>query len=432
MSQPKTAIEEWKAHWPLVFSAMVGFSFFTVVTYGLGTFTEPLEQEFGWTRAQTFVGLTVFGFIQMAGGPPVGMLLDKIGSRWMAISGLILSGLAFAAFSLANGSSAQWIGLWFVFGLCALMIKSTVWSAATSSVFTTSRGLALAAVLSGSAMGQVLAPIVCNWLIEGHGWRNAFWMIGFGWAGIGLALVTLMFFDAPALARRRGAAPGAPARAQTGSAATQPGLTVREALRDSRIIRIGLANLIMASISGGVSAHLVPLIAETGIDKTAAVQMAATAGIAGLVGKFLTGWLLDRFQGGAVPFLSYAVAALGHVLLLNLLHQPAALTLGALILGYSAGAGLQVSTYLVSRYAGLRKFGTIFGTVASMMLAGSAIGPLVAGVVHDATGSYTLLLMAAAPAMFIGALFFLGLGPYPDFAARARETDDLQQVPVAL
>jgi MFS family permease len=155
--------------------------------------------------------------------------------------------------------------------------------------------------------------------------------------------------------------------------------------------------------------------------------MAAMAGVAGLVGKFLTGWLMDRYQGSLVPFSSFAVAALGHFLLLDTLGTPAALTAGAMILGYSSGAGLQVTTYLVSRYAGLRKFGTIFGTIASMMLAGSAIGPLVAGIVHDATGSYAALLMVASPTMLICSLLFIGLGPYPDFAARTPESDDLQQ-----
>ena len=32
---PQTAGEEWKAHWPLVISAMIGFSFYAMVTYSL-------------------------------------------------------------------------------------------------------------------------------------------------------------------------------------------------------------------------------------------------------------------------------------------------------------------------------------------------------------------------------------------------------------
>jgi MFS family permease len=409
--QNRSALAEWKAHWPLVVSAMVGFSFYTVVTYSLGTFIEPLQKQFGWNRTSISFGLSIFGIVMAIGGPPVGAVIDRIGTRWMAIIGLIASGSAFAAFSLANGSLTQWFSLWVVFSVCALMIKSTVWSAAVASVFSTGRGLALAAVLSGSAIGQSLAPLVTNALIASHGWQTAYRWIGFGWAGLGAVLVAIMFFDARDLDKR-----------VSGSSLVStplPGLTVREAARDSRVIRIAVANLLMAIASSGVTVHLVPLISETGISRTGAVEIAATAGIAGIVGKFLTGWLLDRIQGNWIPVTSYAVAAVGHILLLNLLGSRTALTVAALLLGYSAGAGLQVSTYLISRYAGLRNFGTVFGTIASAMLGGTACGPLIAGYIHDKTGSYALLLMGAAPVMLLCSLLFVGLGPYPVFERRA-------------
>lgn len=108
---PQTAAQEWKAHWPLVFSAMIGFSFFAVVTYTLGTFMEPLEKEFGWSRAEISLGLTIFGIVHVVGSPPVGTLLDKIGTRRVAIPAMIASGLAFSAFSLADGSLARWVWL---------------------------------------------------------------------------------------------------------------------------------------------------------------------------------------------------------------------------------------------------------------------------------------------------------------------------------
>ena len=48
----RTAAQEWKGHWTLVLAAMAGMSFYSVVTYSLGTFIEPLENQFGWSRAR--------------------------------------------------------------------------------------------------------------------------------------------------------------------------------------------------------------------------------------------------------------------------------------------------------------------------------------------------------------------------------------------
>ncbi|RZK02912.1 MAG: MFS transporter [Novosphingobium sp.] len=417
----RTALQEWKAHWPLIVAGLVGFSFYSMVTYSLGTFMEPLEKAFGWSRAEISVGLTIFGLTATFVGPPMGAVLDRIGSRRIALYGLILSGATFSLFSLADGSLTQWFGLWLVFSLCSVAIKSTVWSAGTSSVFSTSRGLALAAVLSGSALGQVFAPLIANALIQSQGWSQAYLYIGLGWAGLGALLVALFFHDAHALGQRQAAA-------AKGGDGRLPGLTIAEACRDSRVIRIALANLLMAFAGAGVTVHLVPLLTETGMTRGQAVEIAASAGVAGLVGKFLAGWLLDRFQGSLVPVGSFAIGGLGYFLLLDTFGTRGELLLGTLCLGFAGGAGLQVSTYLISRYAGLRNFGAIFGTIASAMMAGTSFGPLLAGAIHDATGSYTGLLWTAAPVMFVCAMLFAGLGPYPRFTVPT-SPDDLSAQP---
>ncbi|MFC0204916.1 MFS transporter [Novosphingobium soli] len=409
MSTSASSADEWRRGWPTVLAAMVGMSFYSVITYSLGTFIGPIEREFGWSRASISGGLTIFAGISTLGGPFVGMLLDRVGTRRLAIGSMLLSAGTFAAFGTATAALGTWFALYVAYGVFALGIKSTVWSAGVSSVFTRSRSLALALMLSGSALAQTLAPIAANWLIAHHGWRAAYVWLGTGWGG--LALVLLLFFYRDARARRA---------AEPGPTPLLPGLTFREALRDTRVIRIAAANLLMSLVGAGVTVHLVRVIVETGTTMNEAVGVAATAGIAGIAGKLLVGWLLDRIQGSLVPVGGFAVGALGYLLLLDPLELGIpALTAGTMCLGFAAGAGLQISTYLISRYAGLRHFGAVFGTISSMMMAGTAAGPLIAGAVHDATGSYDALLWTAVPIMLGCALLFLRLGPYPEFAEAA-------------
>ncbi len=407
--RPHTAGDEWSAHWLTVLAGLVGFSFYSMVTYSLGTFMAPLEKAFGWSRTEISLGLTIFGLSATFAGPPMGILLDRFGARKLALAGLILSGALFACFSLVTGSPLQWIGLWLAFSICSVMIKSTVWSAGASSVFTASRGMALAAVLSGSAVAQIFAPLVSNALIQTQGWRAAYVWIGLGWGGLAAVLVALFFYDAHALGQR--------VKTASGETLRLPGLSIPEACRSSKVIRIAVANLLMSFVGAGITVHLVPLITQTGLTTTQAVEIAATAGIAGIVGKFFSGFLLDRIQGSLVPFGSFAVGAAGYVLLLDLMHTRVELLLGTLCVGYASGAGLQVSTYLITRYAGLRNFGVVFGTIASSMMLGTSFGPLLAAGIHDATGSYAALLILAAPVMLLCALLFVGLGPYPIFTA---------------
>lgn len=409
--QAKTAAQEWRAHWPVVLSGGIAMSFFSVVTYSLGMFIGPLESEFGWTRALISFGLSIFAFVAFCGGPFMGALADRYGPRRIAIPGMALSAVAFAGFSLANGTEIQWYVLWIVYGLAALGIKTMLWSTAISSLFKSSRGLALAIMLSGSALGQSLAPLVSNWLIDARGWRDAYRWIGGGWGGLALLLLVLFFVDARDTDRRAGTAPVA--------SSSLPGLTVREALRNGPILRICIANLLLSMIGSGVAVHLAPILVEVGLTRSGAAEIAASAGIAGLAGKIFTGWLLDRFQGSSVPVASFMLQAVGFTLLLDHFDSNATILAGVLALGYASGAGLQISTYLISRYAGLKNFGAIYGTFGSMLMLGTGIGPIIAGRVHDVTGHYTMLLTLAIPVALVCSLGFAGLGPYPDFQAKA-------------
>jgi MFS family permease len=412
MAESSTALDEWKAHWPLILASLVGMSFYSVVTYSLGTFIAPLEEEFGWSRTAISLGLTIFTLTAMVGGPFIGAAIDRWGTRKVAVPGIALHAAAFAGLSLANGTLVQWYMLWSLLAVAALTTRSLLWSTAVSSVFTKGRSFALSVMLSGTAIGQ-MSPMLAGWLIEDYGWRQAYLLIGCGWGGLGFVLVMLFFRDAREQGRRSGIA--APVSADL------PGLSVAEAVRDSRVLRIGVANIVLTLVGSGITVHLVPILGSAGLTRGDAVALAALGGIAGIGGKLAAGWVLDRVQGSLVPFSCFSLSAIGYALLLYGTGSKSTLGAAVLVMGFAGGTGLQITTYLISRYAGLRNFGKIFGTISSAMMLGTSIGPVFAGRMYDITGNYTLLLTIGIPLVLLCALCFVGLGPYPDFAERKPE-----------
>ncbi len=394
----------------MVAAALSGMSFATIALSSMGLFMEPLTREFGWTRAQVSYGLTVVSFFAVPLSPFVGALIDRWGSRRLAIPGIILSACAFAAFSLAQGSMQQWLMLWVFYAMVAIAIKTTVWTAAVSSVFVASRGLALAVVLSGAAFSQVVTPLVAQWLIDGYGWRSAYLWMGFGWGGFVLLLILLFFFDARDYER---------GRAQRSATAAAPtilaGLTLAEGIRNPALLRIAAALLLSTFLGVGITVHKVPILTEAGITRQTAAQIAAAAGIAGLCGKLFTGWLLDRWRSGWIGGICLSLPALACALLLEPLRNPVSIVVSMIIFGYSAGAYLHVCTYLTTRYGGLLSFGKIFGIMASLMALGSGVGPVVVGTVYDHFGSYAPLLLCGIPIGLTCGLLVVGLGPYPDW-----------------
>jgi MFS family permease len=415
------AVAEWKAHWPLVFTSMCGLSFASVAAYSMGLFIEPLTREFGWTRAQVSLGLTIFSMFAVPLSPFAGALIDRFGPRRMAIPGMALAGVAFASLSFANGSVSQWVALWVCYSLAALAIKTTVWTAAVSSVFSASRGFALAVALCGTAVAQTLSPVIAQWIIDNHGWRNAYLWMGLGWSLFVLVLLMFFFFGARDSARvaekrsNQNASSGA-----VGATPELPGLSPRQAIRSPQLIKIAIVCLIASTIGIAIAVHKVPILTESGVTRQAAAWLAATAGIAGIFGKLLTGWLLDRWTTGWIPGVSIALPALALALLLEPLRTPATIVCAMVLLGYASGAMLQATTYQTTRYGGLRHFGKIFGVMASMFGLGTGIGPVLAGFVHDEFASYTPLIVAGIPAMLVCGVLIGRLGPYPDWTSGAQ------------
>jgi MFS family permease len=403
------AATEWRAHWGLVFAAWLATSFVAVPSLSLGLFIEPLEQSFGWGRAEVALGLAIYAVVGTPLAPFAGALADRFGARAVAIPGLLLNSLAFAAFGLLFGAFWLWIALWIAYTLTQLTIRSMVWNRAVSGAFSASRGLALALLMSGSSFGQFATPIVTQWLIGQFGWRVAYAALGLGWGGIALLAALLLLRE-----------PGARAvRSEQVAAAEPGGLTLAQALRDARIVRLGLAILVNSTLIMGLTVHLFPLLTGGGVSRPDAAAFVSLLGVAALAGQLSTGWLADRIDGSLLALLCFVVPGLAYLVFLLGGTMPATLLGGVLLAGFGSSATLTITIYLATRYAGVRHFGKVAGVLSSCMGFGAGVGPLIAGHVFDATQSYDLFLAIAVAGAVLNCGLVFRLGPYPDFASRA-------------
>lgn len=411
------ASQEWRRYWPMVMAGLFGLSVGTLPTATLGLFMQPLSDEFGWNRTQISLGLSIFALVSMPLAPFAGMLVDRFGPRRIAVPGLLLTAACFAAFGLMSGAYYQWILLWVAYTLASLTIRTLVWSSSISAAFSKGRGLALAVLLCGTAIATAIGPTVTRLLIDEWGWRGGYIGLGVGWGGVAVILAALFFHDVRG-PRARTAAEGQPAAPPQ----LPGGLTLREAVHTTTIQRIGLAMFIQALMGASVMVHLVPMLTADGLSTTQATSLAAVLGVASIVGKLVTGALIDRITGSLLPVIGFGGSVIAYVLLLQASGSVWLLAVAVFVLGYCSGASLQLATYLTTRYAGLRNFGAIFGVFSSLMAAAAGVGPVLAGRIFDMTGGYGPLLMGGIPAATVAGLAVFRLGAYPTFERVAPET----------
>jgi MFS family permease len=407
-------VAEWRRFWKVPVAAGLGYSIGVIHVYCLGAFMEPLQSEFGWTRAEASLGLTIVGVAAAVAALPIGLMVDRLGPRRVGIIGAILMGAAFALLGTATGSLVNWILLWGVLSFASFWVQTTVWTSAVASRFATSRGLAFAVTLSGGSLAAAVFPPLATALIGAYNWRGAFLALGVLWGALVLTAVVLFFRGAQDDVRAARPVPEA-----TPSAPPElPGVTMREGLRSATFYQLLVAAGLFAFTTLGVVVHLVPILRGAGAEPLAAAGTASLVGVFSIVGRLGVGVLLDRFPGRVVGACAYLVPIAGAALLLFDGTDPGSQTLAAALFGLTLGAEVDVIAYLASRYFGLRNFGGLFGGLVAALSLGTAFGPLASGATFDRFGTYEPFLVLTMALMAVSSLALALLRPPPDWSAK--------------
>lgn len=399
---------EFRQHGLILLPAMAGIMLCAIPGYSLGVMIGPLEQEFGWTRAQISTGPLIISMIALLVAPLVGMAVDRFGTRAIGIVGPILFTGALALLSITAPDIRSWWALWLVLGVASMFVIPTVWTAAINRYFDHNRGLALAIALCGTGIGAAAFPFLTNTLVNAFGWRGAYVGLAVIGVAIVLPLVLLLFHD-PDVGNDKAATDGPQ------SAGGQKGMALAEGFRSPRFLKLAAAAALFSVAICALTANAVPVLIAEGLDRAGAAAMAGLIGLGSILGRLGGGLLLDRFNAGAVAAVSVLTPIITIAIFLGTDQSVVGAGIACFVLGLSVGTELDACAYLAARHFGLRSFGALFGAINGLLLFGAGVAPLLANHVYDVTRSYDAVLWAIIPACVVTALLFLALGPYPVF-----------------
>jgi MFS family permease len=406
-TQPMTARAEWKRYWPLVTATAAGMALAGMLSAVFGVMLEPIEAELGWNRAEISSGPFVVSIMGLFLAAPAGHLIDRWGSRRTGVIVIACTFLAIMGMAMAGKHLWHWWAAWSVFGIAGAF-TSTVWMAPVSTLFDKARGMAIAVTIAGASLSSIAAPPMTQWFIENHGWRTAFVALAIVWCGLTLPLV-LSFVPGPL----------AQPASEPGESDTAPlagGMSPREGLRSRAFWLIFAASMISGLTGLAVILNLVPVLTYSGIARADAIWIASAMGIASLVGRLVSGWLMDTFD---IRMLAVVGSLLSIALPLSLIFAPGVvwITLASLIFHALVG-GLRMSSviYMTSTYLGARSFGLFYGAITTTTTVAQGLGPLIANYIYDQTQSYLPTIWAMVPGFLLTAICFAALGPKPDFA----------------
>lgn len=409
-----TAGEEWRRFGMLPVAAALGYATSVIHIYGLGPYIEPIQEVFGWSRAQATSGLTTATVINAIFCIVIGMLVDRMGPRLVGLIGVLLTAGAFALLGTATGEKANWYLLWGLMAFATLPVQATIWTSAVASRFETSRGMALAVTLSGASLAATVFPVLATWLIDTYGWRTAFAVEGGIWAAITFPMLLLFFRGA-----RDTKSDGDKSTADEQVPQNPPqltGVSASEGLRSLVFLRLFVASTLFTFTIIALVVHFIPILTNTGTERLAAASVASLVGISSLAGRLGTGYMLDHFSAARVGAVIFLLPILACALLLLAGADPLAQSLAAIVIGLTLGSEIDVIVYLTTKHFGLKNFGTIYGGLLTALSIGTALGPLSAAAVYDYFGSYEPFLLLTMIFMACSSLALASLPRIPDQA----------------
>ena len=390
-------VEEFAANWHIVLCCGLGFGFgFALFAYVSSTWIVSLTANFGWTRAQISVAFFSYAAAALV-LPFVGILMDRIGGRLVAVVSFVLMAACYLALTRITGDiRLYWIGI-FLAIILGCGTGPIAFTRAVAGRFVHGRGLALGLVLASATIVPFLIAPLASKLVGVFGWRAGF-----------ILLAALALFGGVPLSLFALRGPARIAEAQPSS----DGLTFAEASRHWRLWLLFCCIFLIGVPNGGLANQLQPFLTDQGIPPATAALGISLFSLSILLGRFITGYLLDRLFAPFVATGMLSISAAGFSILANHSSPLWLLMLGIVLGAQGVGAEIDLLSYMICRYFGMRAYAAIYALIYVAAAFAIPVGAMSFAAIYDRWGSYQPAMWLAVGLLLLGAVLFPRLGPY--------------------
>jgi len=362
-------------------------------TYGVSVFNPYIQQSLGLSSAE-LSGAYMIGTV-LASLPLfwVGALMDRYGPRRVLVGVVVLFGLTCMGMRYVSGLGSLFLVFFFLRflgqGSMSMLARN-----ALAMWFERRLGFVSGVSNIGMAVAVGTVPALGFALVEAHGWRGAYEVFGIGIWLLLIPLVVLVFRDRPEDMGQE-LDGGLTIGRKEASERVGYSFTMEQVLR-TRSYWIAVVCMASWSMSGtGAQFHIVSIFAERGLGAGPVAAMFSLYAFIMACARLGGGMLADRVALNGLMAASVFCQGVG---LAALNAVPASLLpyIYAAVFALGSGLLMAVSETIWVRYYGRAHLGKIRGSVSTIGVAASGVGPFLMGVGHDVFGSFSQVLWACS------------------------------------
>jgi OFA family oxalate/formate antiporter-like MFS transporter len=360
--------------------------------YAWSVFVAPLEERFGWKRADTSMVFTIAVTVFALSFVAAGRIQDTVGPLYCSLAGGILVSLGFYLCSYTNSLTYLFIcfgvigGLGNGFGYATPIPVIAKW-------FPDNRGLAIGLAVGGYGAGSaIFGPLAQLKLIPSYGLPATFRILG----AIFFVMTTIgaLLLKNPPVVQRSPSLASANTLKYT---STSHEFTPKETLRTSTFYLMWVGYALGCSAGLMVISQLVPFAKSVGIAAGALSTMTLVVGAFGNTsGRILSGWLSDKIGRINVLRAMIGISMIAMPALYAVGSDVSGLYLAVFVIYWCYGTQVSVNGTAASDFWGTKNAGTNYGMLFTAWGVAGIIGPRIGGVLYDKYHNYKAAFYTAA------------------------------------
>ena len=366
--------------------------------YAFGEFAGPLKEQFGWSQTQLNLSLA-FSFISGLCAPFVGTLSARIGIRPVMFGSILIIAIGFLMRPFITE-------LWHWYLFSALVY--TGFPGATvlpggkmvGLWFPRTRGRMMGAVMAGNNFGGITMPPLAAAIIVVFNWQTAYVVFGVIMGALAVMALFVIVEDEKKVESEMKRT-GRGDQAQIARAAAQAGVTLKQALRNRNFWLVTVGLVAATFTYQGVLTQLRQHFEESGFTPAMATTAVSTIAGMGIFSKLAFGRASEKITARIATILSIGLQMVG-VLIIAQVDASHLLWLGIFVFGLGFGGLGALALLVVQEMFGMKEFGGIMGIMQVGMIASGTGAPMMAGAIHDSSGSFDSAFLIVAAIFVVG------------------------------
>jgi len=402
--------------WIVAASFILGFHNAGTVFYGFTAFMDPLAKEFGWSYTEISIGSSLRGLEMGLFAPLIGIFVDRFGSKFIMLSGSIITGLGMLLLATTNSLAMfYWASL--LIGLGTGGCTSVVIMTLVANWFRKKVSLAMGIAASGFGSGGVLVPVIV-WMIDSLQWRHTLFVLGLSSFAVGIPIFFLirsrpedygLFPDG----RKPSNPPSPPLGIEPGETPIEKteDIPLKEAIKDMNFWYLNAAEAIRMTILSSLTIHVMPYLNSLGIPRSIAGAATGALALLSVLGRLGFGYLGDTFDKRHMTAAAFTLMTLGLIVFAGFIKGSLSILVFLLLFAPGFGGGMTMRGSLLREYFGTLSYGKILGITMGIGSLAGIVGPVLAGWVYDTLNSYRLIWNCYVVLNIVGTLLILKIKP---------------------